>query len=139
MAAAVASSMLMRISFQEAKGIIDQTRNVSFAKGEQRMEGAWIDRVIQEGVTCSEIPTGFSCCLTDQFDVVVHATTSIEGGTEPICHWKKGAAGKRDFKGITMTVETVEMASIRFGGRFCVNCQALLRASLRLEVEQLFG
>jgi hypothetical protein len=139
MAAAVMSSMLMRISFQEAKGIIDQTRNVSFTKGEQRMEGTWIDRVIREGVTCSEVPTGFSCCTTNQNDVVVHATTFIEGGTEPICRWKKGAAGKQDFKGITMTVETVEMASVRFGGRFCVNCQALLRASLRLEVEQLFG
>ena len=40
---------------------------------------------------------------------------------------------------IIVTVETVEMASIRFGGRFCVNGQALLREALRLEVEQLFG
>ncbi len=75
----------------------------------------------------------------DQTMLMVHATTLVDGGTVPICRWKKGAAGKRDFKGDVMTVETVEMASVRFGGRFCVNCQALLRASLRLEVEQFFS
>ena len=98
------------------------------------MQGAWIDRVLREGVTNAEVPTGFSCCVANQDNIVVHATTLVDGGTEPICRWKKGATGKHGFKGNIMTVETVEQASSQFGGRFCVNCQALLKASPRLQV-----
>ena len=65
MAAAVMGAMLMGISFEEDKGIINQTRNVSFASGE-RLQGAWIDRLLREGVTNAEVPTGFSCCVANK-------------------------------------------------------------------------
>jgi len=151
MAAAVMSAMLMGISFEQAKDIISQTRNVRFDGGEQRMQGAWIDSVIREGVTSAVIPTGFSCRVSNPDEVVVHATTVVEevpqsaphqgAGQciEPICRWKKGAAGKQDFKRDSITVESIEEASVQFGGRFCVNCEVLLKASLRLQVHQLFG
>jgi len=149
MAAAVMCAMLMGISFEEAKDIINQTRNVSFDKGEQRMQGAWIDGVLREGVTNAVVPTGFSCRVSNPDEVVVHATTVVEGRTsdtkelfrsvEPICRWKKGAAGKQDFKRDSITVESIEEASNQFGGRFCVNCEVLLKASLRLQVDRLFG
>ena len=122
MAAAVMSSILMGISFEKAKDIINQTRNVSFDKAEQRMQGAWIDGVIREGVTNAVVPTGFSCRISNPEEVVVHATASVNGGTEPICRWKKGAAGKQDFKSNTITVDSVEQAANQFSGRFCVNC-----------------
>jgi hypothetical protein len=142
MAATVMIMLLMGISFEEAKDIINQTRNVSFEKGERRMEGAWMDDVLQERVTNVAVPTGFSCRVSNPDAVVVHATTVAEGGqslTEPICRWKKGAAGKQDFKRDCITVESVEKASIQFGGEFCVNCEVMLKASLRLQVDRFFG
>jgi len=148
MAAAVMCAMLMGISFEEAKDIIDQTRNVSFDKGERRMQGAWIDSVLREEVTNAVVPTGFSCRVSNPNEVLVHATTVIEGRTsdkelfqsvEPICRWKKGAAGKQDFKRDCITVESIEEASNQFGGRFCVNCEVLLKASLRIQVDRLFS
>ncbi len=142
MAAAVMITMLMGISFEEAKDIINQTRNVSFEKGERRMEGAWMDDVLHEGATNVTVPTGFSCRVSNPDAVVVHATTVDPGGlslTEPICRWKKGPAGKQDFKRDCITVESVEKASIQFGGEFCVNCEGMLKASLRLQVYRFFG
>ena len=139
MAAAVMCSILMGITFDQAKDLIGQTRNVRFDGGEQCMQGAWIEGVIKDEVTNAEAPTGFSCRVVNPDDVVVHATTLVDGGTEPICRWKKGATGKRDFKGDIITVESVEQASTQFGGRFCVNCETLLRASLRLQVDRFYG
>ena len=138
MATAVMGAMLMKISFEDAKAIIKQTRNVSFDEGEKDMEGAWIDTVLQESVTNAEVPTGFSCRVSHPQQGVVHATTSVEGGTKPICLWKKGAAGKRDFKADTITAESIEEAANQFGGRFCANCGPLLKASLRVMVSQLW-
>ena len=100
---------------------------------------AWIDGVIREGVTNAVVPTGFSCRISNPDEVVVHATALVNGGTEPICRWKKGAAGKQDFKSNTITVDSVEQASNQFSGRFCVNCETLVRASLRLDVDQFYG
>ena len=138
MAAAVMSAMLMGISCEEAKVIINQTHNVSCANGEH-MQGAWIGRVLREDVTNAEVPTGFSCCVANQDNIVVHATTLVDGDTVLVCSWKKGATGKHGFKGNIMTVETVEQAPSQFGGRFCVICQALSRASLRLQVARFHG
>ena len=139
MAAAVMGSMLMGISFEETQDIIHQIRNVSFDKEEQRMQGAWIDEVLRGRVTNAAVPTGFSCQVSNPYVVVVHATTLVEGATEPICRWKKGAEGKQNFKRDSITVESIEKASIEFGGRFCVNCEFLLKASLRLQVDRFFG
>ena len=135
MAAAVMSAMLMGISFEEAKDIINQTRNVSFASG-QRLQGAWIDRVLREGWTNAEAPTGFSCSAASKDNIVVHATTVVDGDTEPICRWEKGATGEHD---LIMTAETIEQASNQFGGRFCANCNALLRASLKVQVKRFYS
>ena len=129
---------LMGISLDEAKHFISQTRNVDFASG-QHLQGTWVNRVLQEGVTKTEEPTGFSCCVANKDNILVHATTFVDGGTEPICRWKKGAAGKRDFKGDIQTAETIEQASNQFGGRFCANCNALLRASLKVQVKRLYS
>jgi len=157
MAAAVMGAMLMGISFEEAKGIIDQTRNVDFDKGERRMQGAWINSVLREKVTNVAVPTGFSCRVSDQNEALVHATTVIEGRTsdkelfqsiEPICRWKEGAGrrvsnrfavGKQDFKRDCITVESIEEAHNQFGGKFCSECEDWLKASLSIQVGRLFG
>ena len=102
------------------------------------MQQGW-DAVIREPVTASPIPTGFSCKTSKPSEITVHATRTIKDGLEPICRWKKGAAGKQDFKTGTMTEKTIEEAAKTFGGTFCVNCIPLLRASLALEVNQFFG
>ena len=70
---------------------------------------------------------------------MVHATRTVRKGLEPICRWKKGVAGKQDFKRDTITVPTVEEASNLFGGTFCANCIPLLRASLALDVSRFYG
>jgi len=148
MAAAVMCAILMGISFEEAKGIIGQIRNVSFNKGERRMQGAWIDSVLREKVTKAVVPTGFSCRVSDLKEALVHATILVEGRTpeeelfqsiEPVCRWKEGAAGKQDFKRDGITVKSIEEASNQFGGKFCVNCEVLLKASLRIQVNRLFS
>jgi len=139
MAAAVMCAMLMGISFEEAKNIIHQTRNVSFNKGERRMQGAWIDEVLSERVINVAAPTGFSCRVSNPDGVVVHATTLVGGAMEPICHREEGADGKQNFKRNSVTVESIEEAFNEFGGRFCVDCEVLLKASLRLQVDRFFG
>ena len=138
-AAAVLLSSLMDISFQEAMDIISQVRNVNFSNKEEReMQQGW-DAIIHEPVTSTPAPTGFSCKTSKPNEVTVHATRTVKNGLEPICRWKKGVAGRQDFKRDTMTVETVEKASSTFGGTFCVNCRPLLRASLALEVGHFYG
>jgi len=133
--------MLMEVSFEEAQDIIEQVRHVSFGQGEERMLGPWIDIVLLEDVTKLVAPTGFSCRATRHDDVVVHATTTklMTGSTEPICRWKKGAAGMQDFKRGNVTVGSVEKAANQFGGRFCGNCECMLKASLQIQVKRFFG
>ena len=129
---------MMGISFEEAKNITNQTRNVSFRSG-RKLHGAWIDSALREKGTDAEMSTGFSCCVANQDDIVVHATTLVDGGMEPVCRGEKRAAGTHFFKGSVTTVETVEKAFSEFGGRFCADCQSLLRASLKVQVERFYG
>ena len=110
MAAAAMGAVLMGISFGEAEGIINQTRNVDFASEEQ-LQGACTERVLHEGVANAGVLTGFSYRVANQDDIVIHATTPVDGGTEPICRWKEGATGKCSFKGKVTTAETVGQAS----------------------------
>ena len=87
MAAAVMSSMLMGIDFEDAKDIINQTRNVKFEGmhgGQRSMGGPWIDEVLQKGTINAVVPTGFSCRVAHPEQVVVHATASGKDGTGPI-------------------------------------------------------
>ena len=139
MAASVMGAILMGISFEKAKDIINQTRNVSFDRAEQHMEGAWIDTVLQESVTNAEVPTGFSCQASNPDKGVVHATALVKGRTEPICHCEMHATNKHGLKGDIFTVSSVEQASSQFKGRFCVDCKGLLRASLRLQIAPFYG
>ena len=101
-----------------------------------------MDSVIREGVTNALVPTGLSEArmfrISSPDEAVVHAIALVNGSTEPICHWK-GVADEQDFKSNTIIVDSVEQASKQFYGRFCVNCEPLLRASLRVDVDQFYG
>ena len=138
-ATAALASSLMDISFERAKYIISQARNVDFrGRGEEEMQKGW-DAIIHEAVASTPSPTGFSCRTSNPDEVVVHATRTVTNSLEPICRWKKGVAGKQDFKRDTITVPTVEEASNLFGSTFCANCIPLLRASLALDVSRFYG
>jgi len=132
------SAMLMKVSLEEAQGMISRVRNVVWDDtkypGEQ-----WMHSMLREEITRVAAPTGFSCRTSNPDEVVVHATTVVRGGTEPICRWKKGAAGRQDFRRDSVTTESVEEAASQLGGRFCINCERLLRASLKLQVEEFYG
>ena len=91
---------------------------------------------MREAWTNAEVPTGFSCSAASKGNIVVHATTVVDGDTEPICRWEQGATGEHD---LIMTAETIEQASNQFGGRFCADCNALLRASLRVQVKRFYS
>jgi hypothetical protein len=137
-AAAVLASSLMNISFERAKYIISQVRNVDFrGKSEEELQRGW-GTILHEAVPTTPSPTGFSCRTSNPDEVVVHATRTVANSLEPICRWKKGAAGRQDFKRNTMTVSTIEEASNQFSGTFCASCFPLLRASLALEVKRYY-
>ena len=137
-AAAVLASSLMDISFERAKYIISQVRNVDFkGKSEEEMQRGW-DTILRETVSSTPSPTGFTCRNSSPGEVVVHATRMIANNLEPICRWKKGVAGKQDFKRGTITVPTIEQAANQFSGTFCTNCIPLLRASLALDVKRYY-
>jgi len=135
LAAAVMSAMLMGISIAEAKHIINQTRFVSFSSG-RGMQGGWINQLLRESWTNAEAPTGFSCEVADRplwLNTKVHATTMTDAGAAPICHHKERATCI-----LHLTTETAEQAHKEFGGSFCPDCSALLRASLKSEVERFY-
>jgi len=152
MAAAVLSATLMKISFETAQGIINQVRNVSFGKSEGRMLGDWIDTLLREDVPGGVIPIGFSCRVVDESDMVVHAMTATEGGTEPICRNKKGGRRRRHGRNYrdtqnfqcweasqySVAVGSVEEAVNQFGGRFCDTCEGWLKESLKIQVKRFF-
>ena len=102
------------------------------------MEGPWIEAALCEDFQGAVVPTGFSCRASLAEEIVVHATTVINKKTEPLCRWKKGAAGSQSFKRDCVTVKSVEEASIEFGGNFCSTCEGMLKASLQVQVEQFF-
>ena len=145
MAAAALSAMLMGISFGEAQSIIEQICSLvrsSFVRWESHMLNPWISAVLHEDVTNELAPTGYACRTYG----MVHATTVVEGGTVPICSWRSwrrrfavaGHTGlylKRD----GMTAGSIEEAANMFGGRFCIDCEILLKASLRIQVNRFFG
>ena len=135
-AAGVMGAKLMGISLRKSKQIIDQTRNV---KSERGMEVPWIDDVLHEDMPEAPIPTGFSCRVTHPSHVVVHATAAGKHGTGPLCRWKKGAAGQKTFKSCTMTVSSLEEAATEFRGKFCTTCEPLLKASLRVQIRELWA
>ena len=134
----------MGIKLEEAKDLINQTRNVEFEGmqlGHYGMEGPWIGEVLQEGAVVAEEPTGFSCRVAHPEHVVVHTSAAGKGDIGPIRRWKKGAGqGKdwRDCKDDITTVEDIEQAAEQFGGSFCSECEPLMRASLRHQVRQLW-
>ena len=108
-AAAVASARAMCISFDCAKQIIDQVRNVKFkANHDNRyrpLDGPWIDTILRSTIPEAVAPIGFSWIVTRNSVGIVHATADSEGGTGPICRWKKGPANSRLFKAEVATVD----------------------------------
>ena len=94
--------------------------------------------VTRKGTTNAEVPTGFSCQWSSPEDVVVTATV-VKCRTEPICHWKQGSSKQRYFKTGTVNVDSIERASIEIGGRFCPNCEVLLKASLKHDVLEFYN
>ena len=136
MAATVMCAVLMGISIEEAKDIINQTRNVDFW-GARRMQGPWMNQILREHWTNAESPTGFSREASEQpcwMYTTVHATIMTDVGAGPICRHNGKSTGI-----LIATVETLEQASKQFGGNFCPYCHALLRASLKSEVQRLWS
>ena len=116
--------------------IFDQIRNI---KDGRHMVGPWIGQVLLSSPTEAEVPTSFACQAAKSDEVVVHATTSFNGGVQPICRGKEGATGKNELKSNIHIFESVEEAFDECGGRFCKSCEPMLRASLRVKVNQCYG
>ena len=95
--------------------------------------------MLKEKTTDAVTSTGFGCKVIRPDKIIVHATASGKDGTGPICRWKKGAAGQREFKATTVIVESIEEAADQFGGKFCTNCEPLMKASLRFKASQLWS
>ena len=132
------AAILMGISYDEAKAIVHRVRNTKlYSRSESSMQGEWIHRVLSGEVRAPRLPTGFACLAADLDDAIVHATTTITGCTEPICRWKQGDL--QSFRGITHTFGSIEHAFRQLGGKFCPDCKVLLKASLRVQVQDLYG
>jgi hypothetical protein len=134
MAAALFSAKLMGVSFKEAQDIVNQTRHVTF-ESESHMVGPWIDTVLREEVAEFMVPSGF-CCWLMESQIVVHATAVTDEGTRPICNLP---LAEQQFAHNCVTVGSVEKAASEFGGRFCNNCECIMKASLQIQVKQFFG
>ena len=66
---------------------------------------------------------------------MVHALARFREGVAPMCYWKiRREAGIK-----STTVEDISQAANQFGGKFCENCEPLLKASLRHQVSQLWS
>ncbi len=63
----------------------------------------------------------------------------VEGRTQPIRYLETEATGRQDLTGDIITVENVEQVARQFSGRFCVYCEALLKASLRLQIAHFYS
>ena len=106
------------------------------------MLGPWMNAVLREDVTDAVAPTGFTCRTSRPDAGLIHATTVVEGGKVPICSqpaWRRGASFKQDFKRDSITAGSVEEAANQLGGRFCIDCEILLKASLKIQVDRFFG
>jgi hypothetical protein len=160
--AALLGAILMRISFNEALSIVEQACSLersNLAKWEIHMLNPWMNEVLQAErrvflpdrllLPRTRAPTGYARLAQvfrppghgwyTQLAGSVHATTLVEGNTEPICSWKRDASFKRDFERDSVTARNVEEAANRLGGRFCSDCEAMLKASVRVQVDRFFG
>ena len=137
-AAAVIGAKLMGITFEKAKYIITQVRNIKCDRSEKGMEGPWTNTVLRGGETNAAAPTGFSCRAPITGTVTVHATTLVNGRARAICHGKVGATGARDLEDGVTTTESIEAAARDMGGTFCAACKSLLRASLILKINAIY-
>jgi len=141
MTAALLSAMLMRISFEEALRRIEQPDSLefSFVRRKGCMFSLWIDAVLSEEVAEVVAPAGYSCQTLEHNVRVVHATAVAEGSVEPICSWRRDTSPEQDFKHGGFTVGSIEEAASQFGGKFCISCERMLKASLKIQVNQFFG
>ena len=142
LAAAALTAKLLNISFQAAQNLISQVRNVDFEKGGRgykSMIGPWIRQLQQDRVEGAKAPSGYSCSTTRRGQATIHAIAYSGERAVPICRWGSGESIIQGGKGETLVVEDVEEARQQFGGKFCENCGPLMRASLRLQVRQLWA
>ena len=159
--AALLSAMLMRISFEEALSIVEQACSLvrsSLVRWEIGELRPWIDAALQSelrvflpdrlllprtlaptGYASTPAPKGYARRTSRPYAGLVHATTVVEGGVEPICSSKRGASFRHDFARDRISARCIEEAASRLGGRFCSDCEALLKASLKIQVNRFFG
>ena len=140
-AAAITSAKLMNTTFEDAKYIIEQVRNVKFEgyNGNPRdLEGPWIDAILDMTIPETVAPTGFSCRPTRDTHGVVHASVESDEGLGPICRWKRGPTDRKHYRAAVTTVTSLELAAAQFGGKFCSICAQSLRASLRVKINELW-
>jgi hypothetical protein len=141
-AAAVISAKLMGITFEQAKYIIDQVRNIKNDGGEERMEGLWAEGILRYGDTIPVAPTGFSCRspIIGLTRFTLHATTMVNGRALAICHAVSGATGTYDLQDGVITARSIEAAARDMGSycTFCATCKSLLKASLILRVNSIY-
>ena len=149
-AAATLGAILMGISFWEAQNIIEQTCSLaksSFIRWESRKyrhgireDAAWISSALREDVTNEVAPTGYSYHTSGLDAGLVHATIFVDAHSEPICGCTQGALIEQDFKCDIITAGSVKEAANQLGHpKFCANCEILLKASLRIQVNRFFG
>jgi len=77
MTAALLSAMLMRITFEQAKCIIDQTRTSALSAREASKR--WDKLIAERRLDQTGTPTIFSCSAARQDNTVAHATTIVDG------------------------------------------------------------
>jgi len=139
MTAALLSAMLMSINLDEAMSIIEQTGNPVRSSFVKWIPGPWANAVLSEDVAEAVVPTGYSYKTSRPDAGLVHATTDGEGGTRPICSGRKSASFKEGFEHDSIAVASIEEAANLSGSRFCMDCEILLKVSLRIQVDRFFN
>ena len=149
-AAATLGAILMGISFWEAQNIIEQTCSMarsSFIRWANRKyrhgtreDAAWIISALREEVTHEVAPTGYSYHTAGLNAGLVHATILVDAHSRPICGCTQGNPTNQDFKCDIITKGSMKEAANQLGHpKFCADCEILLKASLRIQVNRLFG
>ena len=142
-AAAIFSAKLMGISMEDAKWWIDQARNVKDERGRRRgnredMDGPWISRILQIETAEARTPTCF-VCRVHQDQSTVHAATLTHDAVVPLCLSTEGAEAHMYCPlADIQTYPDMEQAASQVVGAFCVKCEPLMKASLRMQARQFW-
>ena len=138
-AAAIFSAKLMGISLEDAKWWINQARNVKDERGRngrgrrEDMDGPWIARILGIKTATATTPTCF-VCRVHQGQSTVHAASITRNAVAPLC-----LPTEVRHVNFAKTYSEMEQAASQFVGVFCVECEPLMRASLRVQARQLWN